>query len=98
MKPLPHILHLYFLPSSGPCLVLICFPNLGQSFCTTHGFSVLDGLFSDVVKLRQGSGKDGQGMARKAKGLKAPLPRAYIKVGCHHHPPPPPPKSLILLN
>ena len=25
----------------------------------------------DIVKLRQGSGKDGQGMAFKAKGLKA---------------------------
>ena len=53
------------------------------------------------MKLRQGSGKDGkdgkdgQGWARmalKVKGLKAPLPRAYIKLGCHpptthHHPP-----------
>ena len=44
-----------------------------------------------IVKLRQGSGKDRQGMAPKAKALKAlklkPLPRAYTKVGCHHHPP-----------
>ena len=55
-----------------------------------------------IVKLRQGSGKDRQGMAPKAIFLKAlklkPLPRAYIKVGCHlpttHHPP----ISLILLN
>ena len=36
-------------------------------------------------------GKEGQGWARmalKVKGLKAPLPRAYIKLGCHpptHH-------------
>ena len=40
------------------------------------------------MKLRQGSGKDGQGMALKAKGLKLkPLPRAYIIVGYHlgHH-------------
>ena len=38
------------------------------------------------VKLRRGSGKDRQGMALKAKGLKAklkPEPRAYTKVGCH---------------
>ena len=41
-----------------------------------------------IVKLRQGSGKDRQGMAVKAKASKLkPLPRAYIKVGCH--PPPP---------
>ena len=40
-----------------------------------------------IVKLRQGSCKEG--MALKAKGLK-PLPRAYIKIGCHHTPPPPP--------
>ena len=39
---------------------------------------------NSIVKLRQGSGKDRQGMALKAKGLKA-----YIKVGCH----PPPPMS-----
>ena len=40
------------------------------------------------MKLRQGSGKDRQGMALKAKGLKLkPLPRAYIIVGYHlgHH-------------
>ena len=42
---------------------------------------------SFVVKLRQGSGKDRQGMGLKAKGL-IPLPRAYFKVGCHHHHPP----------
>ena len=37
-----------------------------------------------IVKLRQWSGKDWQGMALKAKGLKAQNPpRAYIKVGCH---------------
>ena len=36
------------------------------------------------VKLRQGSARDGEGL--KASKLK-PLPRAYIKVGCHHHPP-----------
>ena len=35
-----------------------------------------------IVKLRQGSGKDRQGMALKLKLL----PRVYIKVGCH--PPP----------
>ena len=36
-----------------------------------------------IVKLRQGSGKDRQGMALKAKGLKLKLlPRAYTKVGC----------------
>ena len=36
-----------------------------------------------IVKLRQGSGKEGQGMALKAKGLKPkPLPEAYIKVCC----------------
>ena len=51
-------------------------------------------VFLKIVKLRQGSGKDRQGMALKAKGLKAPLPRAYIKVGCH----PPPPKSLNTLD
>ena len=28
-------------------------------------------VLSDIVKLRQGSGKDRQGMALKAKGLKA---------------------------
>ena len=40
-------------------------------------------LCPDCLKLRQGSGKDRQGMALKAKGLKLkPLPRAYIKVGC----------------
>ena len=45
-------------------------------------------LLKVFVKLRQESGKDWQGMAPKAKGLKLkPLPRAYIKVGCHHHPP-----------
>ena len=45
-------------------------------------------MYEVVVKLRQGSGKDGQGMALKAKGLKLrPLPRAYIIVGYHlgHH-------------
>ena len=57
-----------------------------------------------VVKLRQGSGKGqaridkGWQLRRKASKLK-PLPRAYIKVGCHlptttTHPP----ISLILLN
>ena len=46
-----------------------------------------------IVKLRQGSGKDRQGMALWRKALKLkPLPRSYIKVGCH--PPPPPPASL----
>ena len=40
----------------------------------------LDHVF--FVKLRQGSGKDRQGLAPEAKGLK-PLPRAYTKVGCH---------------
>ena len=45
-----------------------------------------------IVKLRRGSGKDRQGMAPKAKGLKLkPLPRAYTKVGRH----PPQPGSLI---
>ena len=39
-----------------------------------------------IVKLRQWSGKDQQGMALKAKGLKTLAYRAYIKVG------------LILLN
>ena len=45
-------------------------------------------LINIIVKLRQWSGKDGQGMALKAKVLKLkPLPRAYIKVGYHlvHH-------------
>ena len=28
-------------------------------------------ILDNIVKLRQGSGKDQQGMARKAKGLKA---------------------------
>ena len=40
-------------------------------------------------------GKDWQGMAHKAKGLKASLPRAYIKVGCHLPPPTHPPERLI---
>ena len=53
-----------------------------------------------IVKLRQGSGKDWQGMVTKRhlmapNGLK-PLPRAYIKVGCHL--PPPPEVSLLLTN
>ena len=48
-----------------------------------------------IVKLRQGSGKGqarmGKGwpLRQKASKLK-PLPRAYIKVGCHLPPPPPP--------
>ena len=33
--------------------------------------SVLQDLISNIVKLRRGSGKDRQGMALKAKGLKA---------------------------
>ena len=33
----------------------------------------------EIVKLRQGSGKEGQGMALKAKALKLkPLPRAWV--------------------
>ena len=47
--------------------------------------------YCDIVKLRQGSGKDWQGMAVKQKASKLkPLPRAYIKVGYHPptHPPP----------
>ena len=43
----------------------------------------------------------GKGQARIGKGWQSrwkasklkPLPRAYIKVGCHHHPPPPPPPT-----
>ena len=49
----------------------------------------------NIVKLRQGSGKDWQGSARqKALKLK-PLPRAYIKVGCHL---PPTRKSQFVFN
>ena len=49
------------------------------------------------ARVRQGSARDGP-LRRKALKLK-PLPRAYIKVGCHppthhHHPP----GHLILLN
>ena len=36
-----------------------------------HGISILSGIINTIVKLRQGSGKDRQGMAVKAKGLKA---------------------------
>ena len=42
-------------------------------------------LCPDCLKLRQGSGKDRQGMALKARERPQSLPRAYIKVGCHHH-------------
>ena len=49
-----------------------------------RSFSLYLEQFSLIVKLRRGLGKDRQGMALKAKGLKLePLPRAYIKVGCH---------------
>ena len=57
-------------------------------------------LSTNIVKLRQGSGKERHGMVikRPPKALRAfklkPLPRAYIKVGCH----PPTTQSLILLN
>ena len=52
------------------------------------------------ARVRQGSARNGKEWQsrRKASKLK-PLPRAYIKVGCHpptHHPPPT--ISLILLN
>ena len=50
-----------------------------------------------IVKLRQGSGKERQGMVKgeRWKALKPkPLPRAYIKIGCHLpttiYPPPQP--------
>ena len=49
------------------------------------------------VKLRQGSGKDRGGLVikRPLKGHKIyPLPRAYIKIGCHHHPPTHPPTTI----
>ena len=41
-------------------------------------FKIYGEMIEEIVKLRQGSGKDRQGMALKAKGLKA-----YIKVGCY---------------
>ena len=41
---------------------------------------------SCIVKLRQGSAREWP-LRRKASKLQ-PLPRAYIKVGCHHHHPP----------
>ena len=47
--------------------------------------------FSSVVKLRQGSGKDRQGMAVKVKGLKASKPCLELTLKLvatfHHHPP-----------
>ena len=49
------------------------------------------------MKLRQGSGKDRGGLVikRPLKGHKIyPLPRAYIKIGCHHHPPTHPPTTI----
>ena len=39
-----------------------------------------------IVKLIQGSGKEGQGMALKAKGLKLTL--KLVATHHHHHPPP----------
>ena len=42
----------------------------------------------NIVKLRQGSGKDRQGMALEVLKLK-PLSRAFTTDGCHHPPPPP---------
>ena len=53
----------------------------------------------NIVKLRQGSGKDRQGMALKVKGLKAlnPCLELTLKLVATH-PPPPTHKSLILLN
>ena len=48
------------------------------------------------ARVRQGSARDGP-LRRKALKLK-PLPRAYIKVGCHHHHHPPPTISLIFLS
>ena len=58
--------------------------------CFQESFVVFNILCFVIVKLRQGSGKDRQEWQsrRKASKLK-PLPRAYIKVGCH----PPPTQS-----
>ena len=44
-------------------------------------------LIIAIVKLRQGSGKERQGMALKAKGLKACLELTLKLVATFHHPP-----------
>ena len=70
-----------------------------QSICV-HGIGWRTRLMMDlqssqqtIVKLRQGSGKDRQGMALKAKGLKAlTLDSTYTKVGL------PPPTTQQNLN
>ena len=48
-------------------------------------------MWTDIVKLRQGSGKDWQGMAVKVKGLKACLNPCLVltlKLVATRHPPP----------
>ena len=46
------------------------FADMSKSLEQRHVSGVFANL-NNIVKLRQGSGKDGQGMALKAKGLKA---------------------------
>ena len=87
-----HIIFTKWSPGVGCVWVLRCgsiAAQCGSSNEASRRFHNRGEAHESIVKLRQGSGKDRQGMALNAKGLK-PLPRAYIKVGCHlpptHHP------------
>ena len=54
-----------------PAMCANCDCLVGAYVWILHYYMTSAQVFSYVVKLRQGSGKDRQGMAVKAKGLKA---------------------------